>query len=936
MTYQAVELDALLARLQTASEPERRAWAEAAGDSRGLLRSLLERIEELATSEAGAALTGSETAVALAGLVGDPTLEAEAYGVRGMTLSYAGAFDAALEACASAMAIADAHGLRSASARARLTTVQALASLGRFDEAAEAAIAAREQFRAAGEPSMLARAEINLGAVHEMRDEPAEALACYDRAMPLVQDSPTLLAQLESNRGLALIALDAYAEAEVAFTRAVGIFEEAGANWAAAVAEENLAYLATRQGRLHDALSHFERGRVHLAEEDSPVHAARLMADEADALLRVGMAERAQAAWASAIPVMETRGLVTEAAAARVGLAAALLRLDRREEARDDLRLAAERGSASTQARALLLQAEIALADGDLDSAGAAVEDALALTADHPAEAIAAQGLAARVAIAAGDLQAAAAVVAQAMPTAERLDLAPSLADLLHLRGEIALRQGDAAGALPDLLGAIAQTERVRGALQTERHRAAWHGQRDRLFADALRAALDQSEPDVALAFAISEQARSRALLDVVGGAIDLTTAAPEHSPDQAALVARLHALRTELTWLLGHDPDAPSPTPERRERKREIERELDLLEDRLSVVRGAASVFSAPVTLAEAQSLVEPGTAVVAYADAGEELVAFVLRDGATTVVRGMVAPAALAVLSRKLRFQISRALAAGQTAVDDPRAAKMLADVRRELAALHEAVIGPVLAASDEIGRVVLAPHGAMHTLPLHAAWDGAQYLIERLEVVAIPSVSVLAQLRRPEPPEGGTPLVVGVADAAAPQIADEAVALAELLPEARLLLNEAAVADRVIGAAETASMLHFACHGRFLPENPLGSGLKLADRWLIVRDLYHLRLRASLITLSGCETGRAVIGEGDEVVGLVRGFLAAGASRLVMSLWLADDRVTEELMALLYRRYVEGATAAEALRSAQRTMLEKHPHPALWAAFMLEGVA
>ena len=936
MTLQPDELDALLATLHGAPPSAQLTTLTAAGDPRGVVRLLLGRVEELATAEAGAALTASETILGAASLVGDPELLAEAHGVRAMTLAYAGEFDAALASCAAAAATADAHGLASAKARAQLTSVQALASLGRFDEAEVAAIAARELYAEAGDRQMLARAEINLGAVHEMRDEPAAALACYNRALPMVADSPTLLAQLESNRGLALIALDDYLEAETAFTRAVRLFDETGANWAAAVAEENLAYLATRQGKLHEALTHFERGRERLAAEDSPVHAARLMADEADALLRVGMTERAKEAWTVAIPLLETRGLETEAAAARVGLAAALLRLDRPNEAIEDLRLAAARGSEATRARAMLLQAEIALGEGDLATASAAAHDAMAMTTERPGEAIAAQDIAARVALAAGDLEEAAAVIARAMPTAERLDLAPARADLLHLRGQVLLRQGAPSEALPELLAAIGQTERVRGALQTERHRAAWHGQRDRLYDDALRAALDQSPPNIGIAFAISEQARSRALLDVVGGAIDLSRAAEQQSPEQAHLVARLNALRTELTWLLGHDPEAKGPTPEKRARKRAIEQELELLEDRLSVVQGAASVFATPVTLEEAHRLVPAGTALIAYADAGEELVAFVLHEGETTIVRGMAAPAELSVIGRKIRFQISRALAAGAMPKDDPRAEKMLADIRRDLGALHEAVIRPVLAAAGSAERLVLAPHGAMHTLPLHAAWDGDAYVIERREVVAIPSVSVLHQLQRPAGRAEGGPLVVGVADAAAPQIADEAVALAGMLPDARLLLNDAAVADRVIAEAETASMLHFACHGRFLPDNPLGSGLKLADRWLIVRDLYHLRLRASLITLSGCETGRAVVSEGDEVIGLVRGFLAAGASRLVMSLWLANDRVTEELMSLLYRHYVEGASAAAALRSAQRSMLEQHPHPALWAAFMLEGIA
>ena len=76
----------------------------------------------------------------------------------------------------------------------------------------------------------------------------------------------------------------------------------------------------------------------------------------------------------------------------------------------------------------------------------------------------------------------------------------------------------------------------------------------------------------------------------------------------------------------------------------------------------------------------------------------------------------------------------------------------------------------------------------------------------------------------------------------------------------------------------VLHLATHADFRPDNPLFSGLALADGWLTTLDIFNLRLDASLVTLSACQTGRSVIGGGDELLGLMRSFLAAGAASLV----------------------------------------------------------
>jgi CHAT domain-containing protein len=151
-----------------------------------------------------------------------------------------------------------------------------------------------------------------------------------------------------------------------------------------------------------------------------------------------------------------------------------------------------------------------------------------------------------------------------------------------------------------------------------------------------------------------------------------------------------------------------------------------------------------------------------------------------------------------------------------------------------------------------------------------------------------------------------------------------------------TEAALRDNAAGY----NYLHFATHGEFNADAPLDSALILAqdatsDGLLTVSKLYSMRLDIDLATLSACETGLGKIANGDDVVGLTRGFLYAGASTIVASLWQVDDRATSELMTRFYGN-LEHGDKREALRRAQLDARKKYPHPYYWAAFQLTGNA
>jgi CHAT domain-containing protein len=144
-----------------------------------------------------------------------------------------------------------------------------------------------------------------------------------------------------------------------------------------------------------------------------------------------------------------------------------------------------------------------------------------------------------------------------------------------------------------------------------------------------------------------------------------------------------------------------------------------------------------------------------------------------------------------------------------------------------------------------------------------------------------------------------------------------------------------------------VHFATHGLLNPKRPELSGIVLSlfnqygaeqDGFLRAHEIFNLNLSAELVVLSGCQTGlgRDVRGEG--LVGLTRGFMYAGAARVLVSLWDVDDQATSELMTRLYRGILgkRRLSPAAALREAQVALWrsKRWPAPYYWAGFTLQG--
>jgi CHAT domain-containing protein len=236
-----------------------------------------------------------------------------------------------------------------------------------------------------------------------------------------------------------------------------------------------------------------------------------------------------------------------------------------------------------------------------------------------------------------------------------------------------------------------------------------------------------------------------------------------------------------------------------------------------------------------------------------------------------------------------------------------------------------------ADSEGRSVAAlliPCGELALLPLHAAWErfADEEQARRLVLSYVPAARALAPRRSVAPDHApGTTSFLGVGNAqpldAPLHFAEQeiiACAAAAGVTEPPDLLGATATREKAIARLPEATLVHFACHGRFDPASPMGSAVYLANgEPLTLGELIDLELpRARLVVLSACETA---ISDTrflpDEALGLANGFLHAGAQGVVSTLWPVNDVSTMLLMEQFYRCcFRDRLSPAAALQAAR----------------------
>jgi len=435
---------------------------------------------------------------------------------------------------------------------------------------------------------------------------------------------------------------------------------------------------------------------------------------------------------------------------------------------------------------------------------------------------------------------------------------------------------------------------------------------------------------DVEQSFAVAEKARARAFLRRMGNpAPDLRQGVdPALARQEAGLRRTIESLGRQLGQeqakaLAAQDRDALAALAQKLDSARRDYRTL-LIRLQEASPEYASLVHPSPLTLPQVQKLLDGDTTLVEYLLLEDESWAWVIEKDAAHVVRLFMHGDDLAQRVAELRQRIAaREPAAGQAFV------------------LYISLFSPLVPFIHHQNLVVI-PHGALHALPFAALTPdaGKTYLIEHHALSTLPSASVLPFVLAKRGPAGGGMLVLGDPDGSLPEAANEARAVAALYGT-RALVGWEASAEALRRAPRPIARLHIAAHAAFDPARPLFSHIRLADGDLTVHDIFGLDLRGTeLVVVSGCETGRGQPTAGDELEGLSRAFLYAGAGSVVTTQWAVDDASSRAVMEAFYRRLRlrAGTRAAEALRQAQMEILHSNEWrlPFFWAAFSLTGVS
>lgn len=487
---------------------------------------------------------------------------------------------------------------------------------------------------------------------------------------------------------------------------------------------------------------------------------------------------------------------------------------------------------------------------------------------------------------------------------------------VLYDRARIAQKEGDVALAIELLKKAVDIIELQRSSIDSEAGRIGYVGDKQSVYQQLVALLVDLNRTEEAFDFV--ERSKSRALVDMLAAKTDFGTREGDAEKTRAALT-ELELLDRSLR--VRESSSATGQTGTLRQLQ-ELQQKI-----RESAPELAALVTVSAVPAMELKGLLRPDEVLVEYYLQGDDFFAFVLGAGPLKAIR---------LEGKGLDSEVQ----ALREALEQSRG-----DFWRSIAAaLHARLWQPIQGVLGATKKVVVVPHGALHYLPFAVLADTrGNLLIDQYGLRFLPSASVLKYLSPLQAGASARVLVLGNPDLGDPRLdlqfaEKETRAISALFSGAQMLLRQHASETNFKKAAAAYRRLHFATHGKFRSETPLSSGLYLAkdpenDGVLTVGELYSIRLDAELVTLSACETGLGKVANGNDVVGLARGFLYAGSRSIVASLWSVDDQATAQLMQSFYRNLVR-MNKSEALRQAQLSTRRAYPHPFYWAAFQLTG--
>lgn len=803
-------------------------------------------------------------------------------------------------------------------AMAKISQAISLSWLGAFDQAYRLQQEAQSSFIAIQDMGMTATAEINLADLDYIRGFYGSALRSYYAAQDILlqhqNDNPRIIAEIKRQIARTLVKLNRPNEACQLAGEAVAIFRELDASLYATNALREYATTLVAAGRLQEALAVLDEALALFKRDGFNHHILATRLQRAELMLAMNNAAKAYEEAHSIKISFDEQGLAAQSVQASLVMVGSLLAQTQQEKARRE-----------KEQHALLLQEAMAYCQ-------------------------------------------------QVISQARQLSMQEEVYRGQYLLGQLLALQGNSAMAARYYTAAIAQIERILNDLVYDLSpsflQTAWS-----VYAAMITTCLQQGKAE--RAFNYLERARSMALRQYLNIAISPErreekgeSAISSASQSNSAMILRTQdelkswqknyrnysVLLTQLDTT-GDSESSLSSMVEREIIETELKRceaKVNELFERLYIQQlTPPSTHSAQqqknrqksqassLNIPQFRQRLAPEQLILAYFLDRERIVIFAVTAGQFVTYEH---PDGMKQLRRLLPFLHAHLQPGGWANPQQPGHAQQQG-VREMLKKLYDLLITPVTALlPPPSGTVTIIPYGPLHTLPFHALYDGSHFLVEQYQVSYLPAASMLSQfdrstLENDTASEQPPPLILGFSGNGHLQRAlDEARTLASML-DGRCFLEEEATIARLVEEAEGSPIIHLATHGQSRLDAPNFSSVLLADGRFTAIDAFSLHLKAcELVTLSGCETGLAMSGGGDEQLGLGRAFLAAGARSLVMSLWSVEDAATSEFMQLFYRHLLSGESKVQALRAAQCAFIARsgsmYTHPYYWGAFRLVG--
>jgi CHAT domain-containing protein len=834
-------------------------------------------------------------------------------------------------------------------ARTLSSSIQPLILLGEYERAFGAAQRAREIFASQGDSVRLARLEINTGNIFHRQDRFAEALSCFERAYAqLVPDKDTEgIAAALHNIAVCQIGLNDFRAALETYQRARAFCQQHELPLAVAQADYNIAYLHYHRGEYNRAIEMLRATNEACQRVGDAYHTALSLLDLAEIYLELNLVQEAAEMAQEASSRFQQLGMGYEAAKSLTFFAIALSHqkqtsssLERFSQARA---VFSKEGNLVWVSLIDLYRALVLFDKGALSESRTLCVDALEFFGSSalPSKAILCHLLLSRLALRASELAAARRDCQAALTQLRHLE-APILKYQAHLlMGQIEEAAGNFKPAYDCYQDAREAMEAIRGGLRGEELKIAFMKNRLEVYERLANLCLSRepSEGSAEEALRYMEEAKSRTIRDLI-----FRRGQPLSSGNvaQNKLLHRIRELREELNWYhhrleleqLSQEERSPERLDDLQAQVQEREKEFLRAMQQVSISEAESEKVDAPstFTLKALRDTLAPNAMMLEYFRHGDRIAAAVITHKGFNVIP-VTELARVTSLFRMLQFQVSKFRLGSEylRTYQQP----LLRAIQVHLKELYNELVAPVRPYLQG-QHLIVVPHDVLHYLPFHAFFDGEQYLIDAFTISYAPSASIYSLCCYKPANTVGRSLILGVSDSRAPFILEEARSVAEILPESDLFLDAAANETTLRERGPQSRLVHIATHGYFRQDNPMFSGIRLGGSYLNLYDFYNLQLPAELVTLSGCATGMNAIAPGDELLGLVRVLLYAGAQSLLLSLWDVHDRSTAEFMKSFYRCLMDHDDKAVALQRAMKELREEYTHPYYWAPFVIVGKA